>query len=140
NYRRADPRRAWAHTTAAKDILRRHLDAGVDVIHGHTPLNYLTADDLFGHHARTVFSVHSPFSMEMAITWPRRTVADKVRRGFGLQLIKHMERKCLERSMAVTADSQFTKQQMIRIHGERAAARVQVIPGWVDLDRFQIIP
>lgn len=139
SFHAGDPRRAWAHQAAAKDTLRRHLDASVDIVHGHAPLTYLTACDLLGSRARRVFSVHSPASMEMEITWPRRSVADKVRRAFGLPLINRMERQCVERSTAVTAFSEFTRQQLIRIHGEKAGDRVQVIPGWVDVDRFQII-
>jgi glycosyltransferase involved in cell wall biosynthesis len=139
SFHAADPRRAWAHQTAAKEILRKHIDARVDIVHGHAPLTYLAARDLIGNHAQTVFTVHSPITMEMEIAWPRRTFGDKLRRGFGLPLLNRMERACLERSAAVTADSEFTRQQLIRIHGEKAAGSVQVIPGWVDLDRFQII-
>lgn len=139
SFHAADPRRAWAHQAAAKEILRKHIDAAVDIVHGHTPLPYLAATELFGNRARTVFSVHSPVTLEMEIAWPRRTLADKVRRGFGLQLVGRMERACLERSRAVTSDSDFTRQQLIRIHGDKVAGKVEVFPGWVDLSRFHII-
>ncbi|MBZ5534088.1 MAG: glycosyltransferase family 4 protein [Acidobacteriia bacterium] len=135
----ADPRRAWGHQRAAKDAMRRHIAGGVEVVHGHAPLSYLAACELFGNHARTFYSVHSPVSMEMEISWPRRTLAGRVRRAFGLPLVRRMERQCLVRSTAVTSDSEFTRQQLIRIHGEEVAARVRVFPGWVDLDEFRII-
>jgi glycosyltransferase involved in cell wall biosynthesis len=138
SFKAADPRRAWAHQAAAKNVLRRHAGS-IDVVHGHAPLTYLAVNNLLRDSVRTVFSVHSPISMEMEIAWPRRTLADRVRRGFGLPLINRMESQCLERSQTITAFSEFTKQQIIRIHGEEAGSRVQVIPGWVDLDRFRII-
>jgi glycosyltransferase involved in cell wall biosynthesis len=111
----------------------------VDIVHGHAPLTYLGISDMFGKRARRVFTVHSPITMEMEIAWPLRIVGDGVRRWFGLPLVNRMERLCLERSTAVTAFSEFTRQQLMRIHGEKTGGRVQVIPGWVELDRFRII-
>lgn len=136
----ADPRRASGHHNAARDILRRHVKDKVDVVHGHVPLSYLAACDLYEHHARTIFTIHSPVTMEMDIEWPGGTLKENVRRWFGLPLLRRMERQCIRRSSAVTSVSEFTRRQMIRIHGRQLGSRVQVIPGWVDLDRFQILP
>ncbi len=135
----ADPRRASAHQNAARDVMRRHVKDPVDIVHGHVPLPYLPALDLFGERARTVFTIHSPATMEMEITWSSATLKEKVRRFFGLPLLKRMERRCLEQSAIVTALSEFTRRQMFRIHGAELGGRVQVIPGWVDLERFQVI-
>lgn len=135
----ADPRRAFAHQNAARDVLRRHVTEPVDMIHGHVPLPYLAACDVFGREARTMYSVHSPSTMEMDIVWPGGTVSGNVRRWFGLPLLKRMERRCLEQSAFVVAHSHFTRREMIHIHGAQLGERIQVIPGWVDLDRFQII-
>src|SRR6185437_4730902 len=41
---------------------------------------------------------------------------------------------------AITSMSHFTRRQIKRIHGAELAGRIQVIPGWVDLERFQIVP
>lgn len=136
----ADPRRASAHQNAAREVLRRHVKQPVDVIHGHVPLTYLAACDVFGHQARTMYSIHSPTTMEMEIEWPRGSLKQNIRRWFGLPLLKAMERNCLEKSAVLTAFSEFTREQMIRIHGQELTGKIQVIPGWVDLDRFQIVP
>jgi glycosyltransferase involved in cell wall biosynthesis len=134
-----DPRRASAHQNAAGDLLRRHIQDPVDVIHGHVPLTYLAACDLYEHQARTMYTIHSPATMEMDIAWPGGTLKHNVRRWFGLPLLKRMERDCLRRSAIIASDSQFTRQQMIRIHGRQLGDRIQVIPGWVNLQRFNII-
>ncbi|MGC2741659.1 MAG: glycosyltransferase family 4 protein [Candidatus Angelobacter sp.] len=134
----ADPRRAFAHQTAAKEILARKIQGGVDVIHGHAPLSFLAACDVFPR-VRKVYSIHSPMSMEMELTWSRPMLGDRLRRWFGTPVLNRMERKCLELSDAVSAESEFTKQQMERLHGKNLARKVQVIPGWVDLDRFSIV-
>src|SRR5450432_364456 len=133
-----DPRRAVAHQLAAKDVLKRCLSADIDVIHGHAPLSFLAACDVFAR-SRKVYSVHSPVSMEMELTWSRPVLGDRLRRWFGTAVLKQMEKKCLEFSDAVSAESEFTRQQMERLHGKDLARKVQVIPGWVDLDRFRIV-
>ncbi|MGE5321641.1 MAG: glycosyltransferase family 4 protein [Actinomycetota bacterium] len=139
DFHAADPRRASAHQNAAREVLRRHIRDRVDIVHGHAVLPYLPALELFGRHARAVFTIHSPSTMEMDIGWSSGTLKDGVRRFLGLPLLKRMERQCLQRSVALTALSEFTREQMIRIHGAELGNRVQVIPGWVDLNRFQII-
>lgn len=139
DFQAADPRRASAHQNAARDILRRHLQDPVDVVHGHVPLTYLAACDLYEHEARTMYTIHSPATMEMDIEWPAGTLKQNLRRWFGLPLLKRMERACLQRSSIIASDSEFTRQQMIRIHGRQLGERIQVIPGWVDLQRFNVI-
>src|SRR6185437_10968640 len=136
----ADPRRASAHQKAARAVLRKYIDTPVDVIHGHVPLTYLAACDVFEHQARTMYTIHSPTTMEMEIEWAGKSLGHNFRRWFGMPLLKSMERRCLERSAAITSMSHFTRRQIKRIHGAELAGRIQVIPGWVDLDRFQIIP
>lgn len=136
----ADPRRASAHQKAARAVLRKYIDTPVDVIHGHVPLTYLAACDVFEHQARTMYTIHSPTTMEMEIEWAGKSLGHNFRRWFGMPLLKRMERRCLERSAAITSMSHFTRRQIKRIHGAELAGRIQVIPGWVDLERFQIIP
>jgi glycosyltransferase involved in cell wall biosynthesis len=119
--------------------MRRHVKDPVDIVHGHAPLPYLAALNAFGRQARAVFTIHSPATMEMEIGWGSATFKEKVRRSFGLPLLKRMERCCLEQSTLLTALSEFTRHQMIRIPGTEVGERVHVIPGWVDLERFQIV-
>ena len=134
----ADPRRAWAHQLPLKAVLRRHIRGPVDLVHGHAPLSYLAAWDLYKARARAAYTVHSPARMEMAISWPPDRLSNRVKRAFGLSLVNRMERKCLERSDVVTSLSDFTRRELARLHGPGIAARVTVVPGWVDLERFRV--
>ncbi len=136
----ADPRRASAHQRAARAVLRKYMDAPVDVIHGHVPLTYLAACDVFEHQARTMYTIHSPTTMEMEIEWAGEGLGRRIRRWFGQPLLKRMEQRCLERSAVIASDSDFTRRQIKRIHGAELGNRIQVIPGWVDLERFKIVP
>lgn len=139
NYHAADPRRRSAHQVAAKKVLQKHIEGHVDVVHGHVPLTYLAACELYDGRARTIYTVHSPARMEMEIEWPSLTAKQKLRRWVGLPLLNRMERNCIRRSAMVLSDSQFSRQQMMRLHGSELGGKVQVIPGWVDLQRFLII-
>jgi glycosyltransferase involved in cell wall biosynthesis len=139
NYHAADPRRRTAHQVAAKKVLRKHIEGHVDVVHGHVPLTYLAACELYDSQARTIYTVHSPARMEMEIEWLSQTVKQKLRRWVGLPILNRMERNCIRRSAVVLSDSQFSRQQMIRLHGNELGGKVQVLPGWVDLRRFLIV-
>ncbi|HET9182428.1 MAG TPA: glycosyltransferase family 4 protein [Candidatus Angelobacter sp.] len=135
----ADPRRAFAHQSAARAVLRRHVAEPVDFVHGHVPLSYLAACEVFGREARTMYTIHSPSTMEMDIEWPSESLRQNIRRWFGLPLLKHLERRCLGQSAVVVSHSNFTRREMIRIHGAKLGERIQVIPAWVDLNRFKIL-
>lgn len=86
-----------------------------------------------------MYTIHSPSTMEMEIEWPAGSLRENIRRWFGLPLLKRLERRCLEQSAVVVSHSNFTRREMIRIHGAKLGERIQVIPAWVDLDRFKIV-
>jgi len=134
-----NPRRAWAHQVGARAILERFVRGPVDVVHGHVPLSFQAACDLYGSQAKTCYTVHSPVAKEMEIEWPKKGVAGWLRHGVGLPWLNRIERGCLARSQRVTAFSEFTKDLLIQAHGERLAGKITVIPGWVDLNRFTIV-
>jgi len=134
-----DPRRIWCHRNAAIDALRTHVKAPVSVIHGHVPLAYLAACEVYGRGARTIYSFHSPATMEMQLNWSSGTMTEKLKRIPGLPVLRVLERKCLRKSDVLTAFSRFTRENIIRIHGGVLANRIKVLPGWVDLQRFRII-
>jgi len=133
------PRRAWAHQLGAKAILERFVRGTVDMVHGHVPLSYTAACDLYAGQAKTCYTVHSPVTKEMEMEWPKNGVRGWLRHGVGLPWLNHIERGCLARSQHVTALSEFTKGLLSQVHGERLARRVTVFPGWVDLNRFTIV-
>lgn len=134
-----DPRRAWAHQSSARAVLERFVRGPVNVVHGHVPLSFQAACDLFGGQAKTCYTVHSPVTKEMEIEWPKKGVRGWLRHGVGLPWLNRIERGCLARSQHVTAFSEFTKDLLSQVHGERLARKVTVVPGWVDLDRFKIV-
>jgi glycosyltransferase involved in cell wall biosynthesis len=134
-----DPRRGWAHQAATKAVLRRHIQGRVQVVCGNAPLSYLAACELYGNHARTCYTVHSPVVREMDLAWPKVALRNRIRRIAGLYWLNRIERECLKRSNCVTALSNYTKHLMREIHGRDLVSEVAVVPGWVDLERFQII-
>lgn len=134
-----NPRRAWAHQFGARAVLERFVRGPVDLVHGHVPLSFQAACDLYGDRTKTCYTVHSPVSKEMEIEWPKKGVIGWFRHGIGLPWLNHIERSCLSRSQRVTAFSEFTKDLLGQVHGERIACKVTVAPGWVDLKRFTIV-
>jgi glycosyltransferase involved in cell wall biosynthesis len=133
---RLDPRRARAHRTAIAALVPKYLQKA-DAIHGHAPLQYEAACALFPR-ARKVFSIHSPVTMEMALNWSGRAVSYSLRRALALSLLKRLERRCIERSDAVSAFSAYTRCMMDEIHGRALAGNIQVIPGWVGPAGFDL--
>jgi glycosyltransferase involved in cell wall biosynthesis len=133
------PRRAWAHQLGARAVLERFVRGPVDVVHGHVPLSYLAACDLYAGQAKTCYTVHSPVTKEMEIEWSKKGIRGWLQHGVGLPWLNHIERGCLARSQHVTAFSEFTKDLLSQVHGERLARKVTVVPGWVDLNRFTIV-
>ncbi len=134
----ADPRRVMVHRSAARDVLRRNIKENIDVLHGHAPLSYYAALDMYKG-SRTCYTVHSPVRLEMEITWGSRSLAEKVRRWIGLPLLNSIEKSCLRRSDAITMLSEYTRSAMNYLGESRFKSRVHVIPGWVDLERFRIL-
>jgi glycosyltransferase involved in cell wall biosynthesis len=134
-----NPRRAWVHRAGARDVMRRFIRGAVDVVHGHVPLSFQAACDLYGSQARTCYTLHSLVTKEMAIEWPKQGVIGWLRHIVGLPWLNQIERGCLARSDRVTAFSQFTRDLLVQVHGERLARKVTIVPGWVDLRRFKIL-
>jgi len=132
-----DPRRLHAHQKAATALLRKYLP-DVDYIHGHLPLQYRAALELYGNKADGVYSMHSPFPMELAASC-MNGVVDGIRRVIGPPIAARVERKCLKESARINSFSQFTRNCIGNIHGSQLAEKTQVVPGWVDLTRFQIL-
>jgi glycosyltransferase involved in cell wall biosynthesis len=129
-----DPRRIWAHQTVIQRLLQRYLPA-VTAIHGHAPLQYAAACALYPA-ARKVLSIHSPLNMEADLNWPGGSLRNRIRRAVGLPLLKRLERQCLQYSDAISVFSAYTRSLLRQIHGALAVKRIQVIPGWIDIARF----
>lgn len=131
-----DPRRAVSHQRAVSALLSRHVAGGVDAVVGHTLFSYLAACRRFGPGAISTYCVHSPARSEYAVAALNGRVLERARLAIAGQLVHWLERRALTRSTNVTAFSSFTRRLLAEGHGENVAARVRVVPGWVDETRF----
>jgi glycosyltransferase involved in cell wall biosynthesis len=130
-----NPMRASAHQRAARTVLARYLPQ-VDAIHGHIPLTGLAALKFYGRSTPSSYTIHSPVSMEMSINWRASRGFRKWIAPIGLAMLSRIEGECLRRSDGLTALSKYTIDCVSRIHGKEIAAKVQLIPGWVDTNCF----
>ena len=139
-FRMFDPRRIRVHQTRTRSLLSRYIKNPVDLIHGHSLLQYEGALSFFGRHARSCYSVHSPVRMEMQAEGRRMPLLKRLQLSVVGHLTHQIERRCLEMSDCITSDSNYTKSLLGRLHDVMIEQRVNVVPGWVDLNRFQIVP
>jgi glycosyltransferase involved in cell wall biosynthesis len=130
-----NPTRGSAHQKAATAVLKRYLPQ-VDALHGHAPLPYLAALDLYESSVHSSYTIHSPARMEMAIAWRNSGLLRRITGPLGLAIISKMERECIRRSRVVTALSRYTIDCIAAVHGKEIASRISLIPGWVETSRY----
>jgi glycosyltransferase involved in cell wall biosynthesis len=130
-----NPARRSGHQRASTAVLRQYLPR-VDAIHGHSPLPYLAALNLYGGSVHACYEIHSPARMEMAIVWRNSGLLRRAFAPLGLALISRMEEECLRRSTIVAAKSQYTIDCIAGIHGSKLARSIRLLPGWVDTSRY----
>jgi len=127
----------WLHIRRAKRALRKYVPKDVQIIHGHDPMTYIGAMRYFkGHETRRVYTAHSPAISELNIVWRGSSKLGWLKCTLGLPLVKHFEKECLEDSDLITAVSSFTINELKKIYGARLLDNYRVIPGWVDIERF----
>lgn len=127
------------HQRVVRRLLSRQVGSEVDLVHAHMLLPGAAAFALYAGRARTCYSLHSPVLAELLATGRGAPVHERLRlRAAGL-VRSRLERRLLAQCDAVTCDSEFTRQLVARLHGNAAAARTSVVPGWVDLSRFRVI-
>lgn len=135
-----DPRRMWVHQERTRDILSRHVGSDVDLVRGHALLSYDGAVSLYGASAKSCYAVHSPVRLEMQASSRGATMLKRIYFSINARLTHRIERRCLEVSNCVTCDSNYTRSLIGQLHGAEIQQKVKVIPGWVDFEKFQIIP
>lgn len=138
-FRMFDPRRMQAHQTRTRSLLSRYIKNPVDLIHGHSLLQYDGALSFFGRHVRSCYSVHSPVRLEMQAEGRGMPLLKRLQLSVVGHLTHRIERRCLEFSDCITSDSNYTKSLLGRFHDVTIEQRANVVPGWVDLDRFKIV-
>ncbi len=135
-----DPRRIQFHQARSSQLLAKYLATeSVELIHGHSLLHYDAALSSCSQGARTCYSVHSPAILEMQAAGRGATAMERAKLWLTGRLAHNLERRCLERSHSITAESRYTVSLIRTLHGDRIAHRTRVVPGWVDTKRFQIV-
>lgn len=140
-------RNLTAHWSSTSAIIRNIVkQEKIEVINGHTPVQYAAAVGAVsrGHQVpRLVYSVHSPFVEELRADWlgDDQPASSALQRRFkqfiALKLAAWIERRVYRVSHAIQTDSQFTADVISRSYPQEVGTKVRVVPGWVDLDRFR---
>lgn len=133
------PRRITVHQKLTAAIARKYIKQSVDLVHGHSLLQYAGMLRAYPTGTRVGYTVHSPVKLETQATARNEPVQTRslfMLKGFMLHCI---ERRCLQRSDYITTDSHYTKAQLEHLHGKRIQHKAKVIPGWVDTNRFQVV-
>ena len=132
-------RRHQEHIRAVKSLVTKYLPDPPDVVHGHQLLQYAAVLDLFQKRSRCCYTIHSPALDELRITWGAQGLRGKLKSLFGLSIIQKLEASLLLRSSGLTAVSSYTSGLIAHHYGDAIAQKIQVIPGWADTARFEIL-
>ena len=135
-----NPSRPWVHQKRTEGLIRKYLAGGVDIVHGHSLHQYAAASECFRGKARLLPPGAFVGPVGVGGVQPR-----SFRRGVAVFLLlavrvnHHLEHRCLAEADCITAFSQYTHTLLRQLHGKEIAGKTQVIPGMVDVERFQII-
>jgi len=133
-------RRHKDHIRAVKNLVTKYLADPPEVVHGHSLLQYIAVLDLFKNQSRCCYTIHSPAIDELRITWGAQGFIGKFKSLFGLPIIRQLERSLLQQSSGLAAESSYTVGLIARHYGDAIAQKINVIPGWVDPERFHPFP
>jgi glycosyltransferase involved in cell wall biosynthesis len=134
-----DPRRVRVHQKRTRSFLHRYVGQQVDLIHGHSLLQYDGALSLYGNQFKRCYSVHSPVFKEIEGLNRGMNILQRVRAAIAARLLHQVERRCLSSSDCILAFSEYTRSLLGQLHGKHIQQRTQIIPGWVDLNKFQVV-
>lgn len=109
----------------------------IDVLSGHTPLQFLGAARQLRQTAFKTFLVHSPLDDELLANVAGHANWKQL---LGARLGKWVDGRCVAWADRVQTDSRYTLESMIEKHGAVVRAKGVVAPGWVDADRFRPLP
>ena len=127
------------HIRAVKNLVIKYVLDPPEVVHGHHLFQYTAVLELFQGQSRCCYSIHSPAIDELRITWGAQGLVGKLKSLFGLSIIRKLEASLLHQSSVLTVESIYTAGLIARHYGDAIAQNIQVIAGWVDTARFQIL-
>lgn len=133
-----DPRRINIHQNLTKIFLKKYLTEPVDIIHGHSLLQYKGAVDLYQASARAIYSVHSPVRLELLTEKKGKRVDKQLKLFIAAHLNHEIEKQCLVQSDLIMVYSNYTAALLHELYGSAISQRVKILPGWVDLDRYKV--
>lgn len=102
----------------------------VDILVGHSPLQYRGALRGIGETSRRIYSVHSPFVDEIGGD------ASALKSFFRKRIAKSIDGNCIKRSTGVITFSAFTLDRLRKYYGVSNLVHGTVCPAWVDTQRF----
>lgn len=129
-------RRHEQHIAAAMAVMRMHLLAVPQAVHGHSLFQYVAALRLYKGRSRFCYVIHSPFVDELRITWGAQGAIGRCKAWLGMPTIRRLELEALRNSSSLVAESDYTRCRIRQHYGATLAERIQVVPGWVDPNRF----
>jgi glycosyltransferase involved in cell wall biosynthesis len=132
-------RRHEQHIAAATAVMKKNLLDIPQVVHGHSLFQYVAALRLYGGRAKFCYTIHSPFVDELPITWRAQGFFGQIKLFFGLNTIRELELAVLRESSSLASMSNYTRLLIRQHYGNELADKIEVIPGWVDLERFKPI-
>lgn len=135
-----DPRRNRIHQRLTIGLLNRHISGPVDLVHGHSLLQYAGAMEFCQGQTTSCFSVHSPVRLEILANGRGMPFIKRRLAFIAAYQLHRLERKSLELAACITSDSRYTRSVLGMIHGMNIQQKTKVVPGWVDLERFCILP
>jgi glycosyltransferase involved in cell wall biosynthesis len=134
-----DPRKIWSHQIQTRSSLSQFIKLPVDLIHGHSLLNYAGAIALYDKNVRKCYSMHSPVRMELLAESRGRSVIRRFRHILVGNIAHYVERRCLQRSDIVTVFSEYSHSLVQKIYGRKILNKTRNTPGWVDLSKYNIL-
>lgn len=143
-YRLSKPRyygilRHKQHFRAVKKVLSKYLIDPPDIVHGHSLFQYFAVLDVFKDKSTCCYTIHSPAIEELKITWGGQGISGKIKLLFGLRIIRNIEYNLLIKSSILSALSQYTISLISKHYGKEIENKIQIIPGWTDLEKFRPI-
>lgn len=132
-----DPRRAMIHKRLLTTALLRFANSPFDIIHGHSLLQFDALIQQSTKRTRLVYSVHSPVRLEILAGLGHASIYQRLSGTIRARLLNRIERRCLDQSCVLTAESYYTKSLIEKIHGPDSSEKIRIIPGWVDEGFFQ---
>ena len=117
---------------AISKLLKKEFLRPPDLIWGHAPLQFLAACRTFPESARA-YVVHSPYPLEVLALHDTLTISDRLK----ASAAKYFEGQCLTKAKRVQVLSEFTKREILSLHGRGFEAKTFVTPGWCDTTAVQ---